>query len=93
MANEELTIQIKALQDRLAELEARLNYDNFSDLEVKKKATRFVGNVGFYDTEPIVQPATVSDPAGQADDLDSEARTAINAIISRLKELGLIASS
>jgi len=47
--------------------------------------------VGFYGTTPVDQPATISDPSGQANDLDSEARTAINSLIDRLQELGLIA--
>jgi len=47
--------------------------------------------LGFYNTTPVNQPATVTDPVGQANDLDSEARTAINALIDRLQELGLIA--
>lgn len=47
--------------------------------------------LGFYGTTPVDQPATISDPAGQANDLDTEARTAINTLIDRLQELGLIA--
>ena len=49
------------------------------------------GKVGFYGKEPIVQGATIADPTGQANDLDSEARTAINSIIDTLEEIGLIA--
>jgi len=45
----------------------------------------------FYGTTPVDQPDTVADPSGQNDDLDSEARTAINTLIDRLQELGLIA--
>jgi len=47
--------------------------------------------VGFYGNSPVNQPDTVSDPSGQTNDLDSEARTAINSLIDRLQELGLIA--
>ena len=47
--------------------------------------------IGFYGVDPVDQPATVSDPTGQANDLDSEARIAVNAIIDRLQELGFLA--
>jgi hypothetical protein len=46
--------------------------------------------IGFYGVAAVDQPATVSDPAGGAT-VDAESRTAINAIIDRLQELGLIA--
>lgn len=56
-----------------------------------KIGTETAQKLGFYNATPVNQPDTVSDPAGQTNDLDSEARTAINAIIDRLQELGLIA--
>jgi hypothetical protein len=46
--------------------------------------------LGFYGVTPVDQPATVADPAGGGT-VDTEARTAINDIIDRLQELGLIA--
>ena len=46
--------------------------------------------LGFYGVTPVDQPATVTDPTGGGT-IDAEARTAINAIIDRLQELGLIA--
>jgi len=46
--------------------------------------------LGFYGATPVNQPETVADPSGGTT-VDSEARTAINAIIDRLQELGLIA--
>lgn len=46
--------------------------------------------IGFYGVTPVDQPTTVSDPSGGATQ-DAEARTAIEAIIDRLQELGLIA--
>jgi len=46
--------------------------------------------LGFYGVTPVDQPGTVADPAGGGT-VDTEARTAINAIIDRLQELGLIA--
>jgi hypothetical protein len=47
--------------------------------------------IGFFNATPVDQPATVADPSGVTTDEDVEARTAINAIIDRLQELGLIA--
>jgi hypothetical protein len=46
--------------------------------------------LGFYGVTPVDQPATVADPAGGGT-IDTEARAAVNAIIDRLQELGLIA--
>ena len=46
--------------------------------------------LGFYGVTPVDQPATVTDPTGGGT-IDAEARTAIEAIIDRLQELGLIA--
>ena len=46
--------------------------------------------LGFYGATPVDRPATVADPAGGGT-IDAEARTAINDIIDRLQELGLIA--
>ena len=46
--------------------------------------------LGFYGATPVDRPDTVADPAGGST-VDAEARTAINAIIDRLQELGLIA--
>ena len=45
--------------------------------------------VGFFGVTPVDQPATVADPTGGGT-IDAEARTAINALIDRLQELGLI---
>jgi hypothetical protein len=55
-----------------------------------KVGTATTQKLGFYNATPVVRPATVADPAGGATQ-DAEARTAINAIIDRLQELGLIA--
>ena len=46
--------------------------------------------LGFYGATPVDRPATVADPTGGGT-IDAEARTAINEIIDRLQELGLIA--
>ena len=47
--------------------------------------------IGFYNTTPVNQPATVADPSGGVT-TDAEARTAIGEIIDRLQELGLIST-
>lgn len=47
--------------------------------------------IGFYNATPIVQGASVADATGGAI-IDAEARTAINALISRIEALGLIAT-
>lgn len=56
--------------------------------------TKFGTEVGqklaFYGVTPVDQPTTISDPAGGGT-VDTQARTAINTIIDRLQELGLIA--
>lgn len=46
--------------------------------------------LGFYGVTPVDQPATITDPSGGGTQ-DAEARAAINALIDRLQELGLIA--
>ena len=46
--------------------------------------------IGFFGATPVDQPATVADPTGGGT-IDAEARTAIQTIIDRLQELGLIA--
>lgn len=47
--------------------------------------------LGFYNATPIVQGASVADATGGAI-IDAEARTAINALISRIEATGLIAT-
>lgn len=49
--------------------------------------------IGIYDgTTPVIQATKISDPAGQATDLDAEARTAIDAIIDALEGIGVSAA-
>lgn len=55
-----------------------------------KIATAATQKLGFFGVTPVDQPATVSDPSGGITD-DAQARAAINSIIDRLQELGLIA--
>lgn len=47
--------------------------------------------IGFYGATPVVQGASIADPTGGAT-VDTEARTAINSLISRLEAAGLIAT-
>ena len=46
--------------------------------------------IGFYGTTPAIQGVTISDPSGGAT-VDTEARTAIVALIDRLQTPGIIA--
>lgn len=55
-----------------------------------KIGTAATQKLGFFGVTPVDQPATVSDPSGGLTD-DAQARAAINSIIDRLQELGLIA--
>jgi hypothetical protein len=56
-----------------------------------KIGTATTQKLGFYGATPIVQGASVADATGGAV-IDAEARTAINALISRIEALGLIAT-
>ena len=56
-----------------------------------KIGTATTQKLGFYNATPIVQGASVADATGGAI-IDAEARTAINALISRIEALGLIAT-
>ena len=47
--------------------------------------------LGFFGETPVVQQPFISAPSGQSDDLDAEARTAINSIRTTLSNLGLTA--
>ena len=55
-----------------------------------KIGTAITQKLSFYGVTPVDQPATVTDPSGGLT-VDAESRTAINAIIDRIQELGLIA--
>ncbi len=48
--------------------------------------------LAFWNTTPVVQPSHIADPSGGGT-VDTEARTAINSILSQLATLGLQASS
>ena len=48
--------------------------------------------LSFHGVDPVIQASSISAPSGQANDLDSEARTAINLIRTALSGKGIIAS-
>jgi len=96
--------RIKELENRLAQLEKIDRFTIYKLMQITdgkniqlgktigtKIGTETAQKLGFYNATPVDQPDTISDPSGQTNDLDSEARTAINALIDRLQELGLIA--
>lgn len=56
-----------------------------------KIGTATTQKLGFFNAAPVVQPAGVADATGGAT-IDAEARTAINAVISKLETLGLLAT-
>lgn len=49
------------------------------------------GNVGFYGATPVAQPTAVANAAGGTI-IDIEARAALNALLARLRTLGVIAT-
>lgn len=63
---------------------------SFGTTSGTKIGTATSQKIGFFNATPVDQPVTVADPTGGVTQ-DAEARTAINAIIDRLQELGLIA--
>lgn len=75
--------------NKTVEIEDNKNI-KFSGKFGTKIGTATTEKLAFYGNTPVDQPATVSDPSGGVT-VDSQARTAINAIIDRLQELGLIA--
>ncbi len=48
------------------------------------------GKVGFYNTTPVVKAGGISNPSGGAT-VDSEARTAINTILTAIRNIGITA--
>jgi len=56
-----------------------------------KIGTEASQKLGFFGATPSAQQAAVADAAGGAT-VDSEARTALNALLARLRTLGLIAT-
>ena len=62
-----------------------------ADIQAGEAAPHFRTEHG--DVIKLYQQALIADPAGQANDLDSEARTAINAILDLLENNGLMANA
>jgi hypothetical protein len=56
-----------------------------------KIGTATTQKLGFWNKAPVVQPAAVADASGGAT-VDTEARTALNALLARLRTTGLIAT-
>ena len=57
-----------------------------------KIGTSALQKIGFFNTTPVVQPSTVATLASGSGDSDDIARQGVNDILTRLKNLGLIAS-
>jgi hypothetical protein len=56
-----------------------------------KIGTATTQKIGFWNATPAVQPAAVADASGGAT-IDSEARTAINTLLARLRTIGIIST-
>lgn len=56
-----------------------------------KIGTATTQKLAFYNSAPVVQPTAVADASGGAVQ-DAEARTALNALLARMRTLGLIAT-
>lgn len=90
------------MEQRIAQLEKELNElkeeyysNNFTSLQNFRKDVVFSGRVGFFDVEPVNQQTAVTPvgtPSGTYQQSEAQAQvTAINAIITRLQNLGLFA--
>lgn len=55
-----------------------------------KLGTATSQKIGFWNATPVIQPTAVPDASGGAVQ-DTEARTALNALLSRLRTIGIIA--
>jgi len=85
---------LQRLSEKIEELRNEYYRNRFSALEIKDKDTQFKSKLGFFGVEPVDQPETVANANSQGGtysqtDVQSIA-TAVNAVIARLKELGLI---
>lgn len=63
----------------------------FQSTNGTKIGTATTQKLAFYNSTPIVQGAAVADAAGGTT-IDAEARTALNALLARIRSLGLIAT-
>lgn len=91
------TIHVLVKSDRYV-LQKTLQVQDGQNIQVGRNTGTNIGTatdqkLAFYGVTPVDQPATVADPSGGSipDSIDSQARTAINSLIDRLQELGLIA--
>lgn len=82
--------EINQLRKELDELKSVIYKDNFSSSQIFRKDISFFGKVGFYNKTPIAQHGAITSPSGGAT-IDSEARTAINSIITVIKNIGITA--
>jgi len=83
-------LQLERVDQKLSQFLDVYYRTHFIDKDVFQNPVVFNNKIAFYNTTPVNQPDTVADPSGGATQ-DAEARTAIDAIIDRLQELGLIA--
>jgi len=56
-----------------------------------KIGTATAQKIGFWNATPAIQPTAVTNATGGAT-VDAEARTAINALLARLRTVGMIAT-
>lgn len=86
--------RILKLEQELEELKTLYYKDNFEARQVFRKESQFVGKIGFFNKEPISKAAsvsTVATPSGTYQQSEANnAVTAINAIIDRLQDYGLL---
>lgn len=81
MVNADLVLKVLALKE--------LKSGASGGMKVGTASTELIG---FYGATPVDRPSFIADPSGGAT-VDAESRTAINAILDLLIELGLMASS
>ena len=93
--------QVDKQEEQIKKLTARVNEFMLSDkyhinrnIEIGTPGTRIgtstAQKLAFFNATPVNQPDTISDPTGGGT-IDTQARSAVNALIDRLQELGLIA--
>lgn len=90
--NSQLEQEIQNLRRKLELFILEYEKNKFSKVEITTKDIQFNGGVGFYKTLPITQQAHIANPSGGGT-ADAESRTAINAILVVLENLGLIKKS
>jgi hypothetical protein len=91
----------KELKKRFDSLESLYLKNNFTGEQIFTKKITFKGDtefrnnkLGFFSTEAIVQKDTIENPSGSGTaGVDSSARTAINSILTVLKDYGIIKSA